>query len=365
MGNLLLYQSQLILYQSQLIKRKFPENYKEGELDFCKSEFSYTTRDVELLTFKGCYVNYSGNLYNSAYKLVEKSLVAPAVYQNRGWFRHLKKVILKPKRKLGNDEKYLLAFDEWSDNHYHWINDFLPRLMLLAAELHHYTLLLPDAPYIRNAGIKLLDHLNLKPRRIEWIGSGKFVKVPDLTFITSVVLTGRVHDVLIKQMRNRLSKILAPDNLQANRRIYISRRKAANRRVLNEDQVIGLLKAYDFEVVNFEDLDIEQQIQLANSASIMISIHGAGLTNAFFMNSETAVLEFRRNKVYHNQCYWHLSAALGQKFYYLFGQPDSDNVIEGAPGCNLTIPLDKLSSVVEQILKTQESNAKELTLNHC
>jgi hypothetical protein len=363
--NINIYLGNLLLYPSQLITRKFPENYEAGELDFCKPEFSYNTHDVELLNFKGCYVNYAGNLYNSAYKLVEKSLVAPAVYQNRGWFRHLKKVILKPKRKLGDNEKYLLAFDEWSDNHYHWINDFLPRLTLLAAELQNYTLLLPDAPYIRNAGIKLLDHLNLKPRRIEWIGRGKFVKVPDLTLITSVVLTGRVNDPLIKQMRNRLSKILAPDNPQANRRIYISRSKAANRRVLNEDKVIELLKGYDFEVVNFEDLNIEQQIKLANSTSIMISIHGAGLTNAFFMKSETSVLEFRRDKMYHNQCYWHLSAALGQKFYYLFGQPDSNNVIEGAPGCNLTIPLDKLSLAVEQILKTQESNAKKLTLNRC
>jgi hypothetical protein len=343
----------LLLYPSQFIDRKFPENYNEGELDFCKSEFSYNTRDVERLTFKGCYVNYSGHLYTSAYKLVEKSLVAPSAFKNRSWFRYLKKVILKPKRKLGDDEKYLLAFDEWSDNHYHWINDLLPRLTLLADELQNYTLLLPDAPYIRNAGIKLLDHLNLKPRRIEWISRGKFVQVPDLTLITSVVLTGRVNDALIKRMRTRLSKILAPDNLKPNRRIYISRHKAANRKVLNEAHLIDLLKEYDFEVVNFEDLNIEKQIQLANSTAIMISIHGAGLTNAFFMKSETSVLEFRRDKMYHNQCYWHLSAALGQKFHYLFGEPDSNNVIEGAPGCNLTIPLDKLRLTVEQILENQ------------
>jgi hypothetical protein len=354
----------VLLYPSQFINRKFPENYNEGELDFCKSEFSYNTRDVELLNFKGCYVNYSGNLHNSAYKLVEKSLVAPSVFKNRAWFRYLKKVILKPKRKLGSNEKYLLAFDEWSDNHYHWINDFLPRLILLAAELQNYTLLLPDAPYIRNVGVKLLDYLNLKPRRIEWIGVGKFVKVPDLTFITSVVLTGRVNDALIKQMRTRLSKILASDNLEANRRIYISRSKAVNRKVLNEDKVIELLKEYDFEVVNFEDFNIEQQIQLANSTSIMISIHGAGLTNAFFMKSGTSVLEFRRDKIYHNQCYWHLSAALGQKFYYLFGQPDSNNVIEGAPGCNLTIPLEKLSLTVEKILENQHEKTRNLTVNH-
>ena len=346
----------MLLYQSQLINRKLPENYLDGELDFCKAELSYNTHNVELLTFKNCYVNFFGNLYDSALKLVEASLVAPSIFKNRGWFRYLKKVIIKPKRKLAANEKYLLAFDQWSNNHYHWINDYLPRLTLLAPELQNYTLLLPDTPYIRNVGVKLLDHLNLKPRRIEWISRGKFVKAPNLTFITSVVLSGKVHDELIKQVQNRLSNILLSDNLNATRRIYISRKKASNRKVLNEEEVITILKEYDFEVVVFEDLSIEQQIQLANSASIMISMHGAGLTNAIFMNRKTAVLEFRRDKVYHNQCYWHLSAALGQKYYYLFGQPDSDNAIEGAPGCNLTISLSKLRLTVEQILKDQPLN---------
>ncbi|WP_461453559.1 glycosyltransferase family 61 protein [Mucilaginibacter sp.] len=346
----------MFLYPSQQINRKLPENYQHGELDFCKTEFSYNTHNVELLTFKNCYVNFFGNLYTSALKLVEVSLVAPSIFRNRSWFRFLKKVIIKPKRKLANDEKYLLAFDQWSNNHYHWINDYLPRLTLLASELQNYTLLLPDEPYIRNVGVKLLDYLNLKPRRIEWIGRGKFVKAPDLTLITSVVLSGQVHDELIKQVQNRLSDTLLSGNLNASRRIYISRTKASNRKVLNEAEVISLLKEYDFEVVAFEDLSIEQQIQLANTTSVMISMHGAGLTNAIFMKKNTAVLEFRRDKVYHNQCYWHLSAALGQKYYYLFGQPDSDNVIEGAPGCNLTIPLSKLRLTVEQMLKDQQTN---------
>lgn len=346
----------MLLYPSQVINRKLPENYNNGELDFCKAEFSYSTNDVQLLNFKNCYVNYSGNLYNSNYKLVEESLVAPSVFRNRGWFRYLKKVILKPKRQLINNEKYLLAFDEWSNNHYHWINDFLPRLTLLAAELQNYILLLPDTPYIKNVGIKLLDYHNLKPRGIEWISAGKFVKVPDLTLITSVVLSGKVHDELLKQVQNRLSNTALSDNSHASRRIYISRSKATNRKVLNEEQVITLLKEYDFDVVNFEDLSIKQQINLANRTSIMIGIHGAGLTNAFFMQKATAVLEFRRDKVYHNQCYWHLSAALGRKFYYLFGQPDSENVIEGASACNLTIPIEKLRLTVEKILKDQQIN---------
>lgn len=345
----------MLIYRSQFINRKFPENYLDGELDFCKAEHSYSTDNVKLLTFENCCVNSSGNLYDSHLKLVEKSIVAPSIFRNRGWFRYLKKVILKPKRQLKANENYLLAFDEWSNNHYHWINDFLPRLILIADELQNYVLLLPNAPYIKNVGIKLLDSFKLKPKSIEWIDAGKFIRAPVLTLITSVVVSGRVHDKLIKRVQNRLSKSFINSQAYATRRIYISRSKAINRKVLNEDQVISLLKEYDFEVINFEDLNIEDQIKLAHSTSILIGLHGAGLTNSIFMQEGAAVLEFRRDKVYHNQCYWHLSKALGQKFYYLFGQPDSENVIEGAPGCNLTILVDKLKSTVEMILRDQQA----------
>jgi len=127
--------------------------------------------------------------------------------------------------------------------------------------------------------------------------------------------------------------------------------------VLNEDEVVAVLKQYNFDVVAFEGLSIDEQMQLANSASIMVAIHGAGLANAIFMQSNTAVLEFRRDKVYHNQCYWHLSSSVGQKFYYLFGQPDSDNVIEGLDACNLTIPIKQLQLTIAQMIKDEQSNA--------
>jgi hypothetical protein len=346
----------MLLYPSESIERKFPENYKEGELDFCKSEFKYNTNNVQLLDFKNCYVRFNGYLYDSGYKIVEGSLIDIAKYRPTSLFIHYKKLVLKRKRRLNRNQTYLLAFDEWSSNHYHWITEVLPRLIVVADQLPQYILLLPDVPYIRNVGVKLLEYAGLKPLGIEWIQQKEIIKVPNLKLITAVILSGRIHDALLKQVQNRfLSLPLLAQAPPATRRIYITRANATNRRVLNEDEVVAVLKQYDFDIVAFEGLSIEEQIKMANSASIMVAIHGAGLANAIFMQRDTSVLEFRRDKVYHNQCYWHLSSSIGQKFYYLFGQPDNDHVIEGLDACNLTIPIKRLQVTIAQMIKDEQS----------
>jgi len=338
----------MIILPSQLIKRKFPQNYKEGELDFCKPEFSYCTYDVELLHFDKAYVNFRGHLYDKAFKIVEKSLLDPAKFQKLSFFRHLKKMVLSRRKKLAAGEKYLLCFDEWSNNHYHWLCDFLPRLITMRKDLPDFTLLLPDTIYIRNTGITILEHFNLMPRRIEWIRHNKKVVANNVYLVTHPTLTGRINDGLIKEVK-RAFNVVNEVNIKPWRRIYISREKAQSRKVLNEEAIIETLKAYNFEVINFETLTIEEQIKLAAETEILVSIHGAGLTNMMFMKPGAAVVEFRRDKIYHNQCYWHLADSLGLNYYYLFGIPDKETVIEGPHGCNLTVPTAKLDSIIRSI----------------
>jgi hypothetical protein len=335
-----------VCFQSEEIKRDWPLNYREGELDFCKDEFLYPTNQIIKAGFKDCYVNFRGYLYNKNYALIKSSLIAEA-FNTDGFLNYLKVIVLGRKRVLTGSKTYLLCFDQWSGNHYHWMNDFLPRLCVLAGDLRNYILLLPNVPYIKNTGVQLLAYFDLQPGQIEWIQPNEVLKVPRLDFISHPVITGKSHDPLIRILRKRL---VLPGNIPPKkRRIYISRAKSRQRFVLNEESVVTLLQGYDFEVVCYEDLDIHQQIALTSEANLLVSIHGAGLANVMFMHPDSAVLEFRRDKIYVNQCFWHLSSALGLKYYYLFGEPDREMAIEGQ-GCNLTIPTDELRSTIERIL---------------
>lgn len=323
-----------------------PSNYLEGELDFCRDEFSYQTNPIRKISFRDCHVSFRGYLYDKNYSLVKSSLIANELYTD-SFFSFLSTVVLRKKRVLTNNKTYLLCFDQWSGNHYHWINEFLPRLCVLADQLQNYVLLLPNLPYIKNVGLQMLAYFDLQPDRVEWIQPNEILKIPSLDFISHPVITGRSHDTLLKLLKERLK---LPDSIvQKKRRLYISRSKSTQRFVSNEDAVGALLQKYDFEVVCYENLNIHEQIALTIEANLLVSIHGAGLANAIFMNQNSAVLEFRRDKIYINQCFWHLSSALGLKYYYLFGKPDSESAIEGQ-GCNLTIAIDKLQMVIERML---------------
>ena len=108
-------------------------------------------------------------------------------------------------------------------------------------------------------------------------------------------------------------------NTTSKQRIYITRNLAKSRRILNEDEIINLLKSYGFTVVVLESMSVLEQAALFSQAEIIISPHGSGLTNLAFCQPGTKVIElFATNYVYH--CYWWLSNLIGLDYYYLLGE---------------------------------------------
>jgi hypothetical protein len=79
---------------------------------------------------------------------------------------------------------------------------------------------------------------------------------------------------------------------QSGRRIYISRKDAGRRRILNEQIIIDKLHENGFEIYQLNKLGIKEQQQLFSSADIIFSSHGAGLTNIVWCQPGTVVVEF-------------------------------------------------------------------------
>src|SRR6185295_8017269 len=98
------------------------------------------------------------------------------------------------------------------------------------------------------------------------------------------------------------------------------RLRTNRRRVLNEAEVSGLLREYGFVTLYFEDYTFEKQVHLSSNATMLISIHGAGLTNMLFMKEKASVLEFRPKNDHTNLCYYALASALDLNYYYQFGE---------------------------------------------
>lgn len=73
----------------------------------------------------------------------------------------------------------------------------------------------------------------------------------------------------------------APDPA-APRRVYISRSKAARRRILNEEALLPVFAARGYQVVHFEDLGVAGAAALLHQAEHIVGLHGAGFANIAF-----------------------------------------------------------------------------------
>ncbi|WP_407429635.1 glycosyltransferase family 61 protein [Arcticibacter sp.] len=339
------------LLESYLVQRNPPKNYTEGELDFCSSEFSYDTLDVSLVECRNCFVNHRGFVYDGYFRINEKSLLSPAYYAGQFNIKHyLKKVLFKSKRTVNHDHKYLLAFDEWGHTHYHWFCDTLPRIYSVKDLLKDYYLLLPgNFPYIKSVATETLDLLGLRPKGIEFIDDDELLRVENLSIVTQTCKSGYVNDRILKKISEDIIHGSGIKRAEPFRKLYISREGAGYRKVLNEDEVQEVVKSYGYEVIRYEDMSLMEQIRITASAKSIVSIHGAGLTNIVFMLEGSNVLEFRRDRIYHNQCYWHLADALNLNYFYLFGSPDDDDLVLEGNGCNLTIDTEKLTNILKQM----------------
>lgn len=70
-------------------------------------------------------------------------------------------------------------------------------------------------------------------------------------------------------------------------KIFISRRKALGRRITNENEVMEALNTLGFATYILEEMSYIEQVKLFAQAQVIISPHGAGLTNLIFAAQPT------------------------------------------------------------------------------
>ena len=75
------------------------------------------------------------------------------------------------------------------------------------------------------------------------------------------------------------------------RKIYISRRNAGRRRILNDAEMEALLVRRGFEMVTLGPQPIEEQARLFAEADVIVAQHGAALTNLLYASPGAKVVE--------------------------------------------------------------------------
>jgi hypothetical protein len=227
----------------------------------------------------------------------------------------------------------------WSDGYYHWLFDVLPRLELLrrAGAEPERLVVSADLPFQRET----LERVGVEPAR--WIAAGPKLHLEAETLAVPSLPGDMGTPPAWAHAFLRRALMPSADEEGRRRRIYVSRKNSARRRVVDEPRIAEVLAAHGFEPVFPEALSVAEQARLFHSASAVVAPHGAALSNLVFCRPGTPVVELFTPR-YVATCYWIIAAYGGLRYGYVLG--------DAAPGrtdasADIVIPPARLRSALE------------------
>jgi hypothetical protein len=233
---------------------------------------------------------------------------------------------------------YCLLAHPWTDAYYHWVIEILPRLSIVEQydELQSIPLIVPK--HLKTFQQESLQLAEISSDRIAGFNGGCW-QVDKLFFPELLSPTGCPSPHAIAWLRARFLKNDAPRVGARKRSIYVTRRDASTRRVLNEDAIISYLQTRDFEIVCPGELSFSQQIDLFRDVDIVVAAHGAAATNMAFAPPNATLIELFGDN-YINGCFWALANICRQHYAFLTGPSD---------WLDYSIPLDQLKILLDKV----------------
>lgn len=233
------------------------------------------------------------------------------------WYLYIKsRCLIKLNRWQG---KFFWVHDLYTQNYYHWMCEALPRGFFLYKQHKQGKIIVPKEFQFASFIQASLNILNIEP---EWINTGESYSFEELITTDTAPNTGDIIPALQIELVNALLKGLKISKSErANKKIYLSRRKAKARKIVNEEALLPYLKEMGYEILYAEDLSFADQVALFASCSSLIALHGAGLTNLMFMPKESKVLEIK-NPDWRSQplCFFQLANIFEVKWDYFNGE---------------------------------------------
>jgi capsular polysaccharide biosynthesis protein len=193
--------------------------------------------------------------------------------------------------RLSDEVLWIVGSSGPSRNYWHWTAQVLPAVLhgiesveseFGAAEWKILTRTLE--PYQRES----LDILGISPNQIREVSASEIVRVPNLLYSSYLVepwTPGRHRRMLADRLRT------LAESSERHDRLFVSRRDSRRRRVLNEEELETFLSERGFVTVVPGDLPWRAQVDLFQSAKVIVGAHGAGLANLLFCDRGTKVLE--------------------------------------------------------------------------
>lgn len=312
-----------VLHPERVVRNLLPRNVVARDaLPADRGWWGYSMRDVperlstptRLVTLRNATVLPFLDPEVEYFRPALLSRQAKAIELREISFRPMHGAQLRQKPEPVRLERATWVCERVYDNHSHWLTAHLPKLVLLRdrPDLLVHTLLPERLTPVMDASIRTLG---LDPVVFPRFETGRPLHVETLTLFD----TDRFRPELLCSVR----RAIVPDGIEPHRRVFVSRARAARRRLANEADVWPLFEQAGFERVFLETLTFDEQVRLMAETRVLAAPHGAGLTNMMFCPEGTHVIEIA-DLSFPNPNFYALASAMGLPYWLVSAESRGD-----------------------------------------
>ncbi len=312
--------------------RKKPINLENSDNYLFENEYSKLIRSSHLKLSKNIYIDNIKlkkfkyfTVFYSYWRMNDQKLA----YKIKFFINDLKNYLIQ-----GNNKQIVeinaasWVIDVRSDQFFHWTADVMQRIEILGKFVNDYPILIPNSFLKYSYVTETLKALN-----IQYISYNQddLLKIKNLYITSHGAQSGNYNDNLIKSIRDRfLNSIGKMPN--SGTYIWISRQKSKKRKIANFQEIKEVINRNGFQIVEFDELSFNEQLNISNNAEVIAGIHGAGLSHMFYSKNVKKIIEVRAFDDNKNNCFYSMASALNIDYYYFKceceGNPyDSDYIL--------------------------------------
>jgi capsular polysaccharide biosynthesis protein len=229
-------------------------------------------------------------------------------------------------------------------NYYHWMHDTLERLFGVMPHLPEDTIfIVPSNP--SPLRLETLRLVGVNEHQLAYFSGDETWELERLYFAPPTSNSGSHRADADHWLRDKILDGFGVPVQPPHRRIFISRRGMARRKVANEAEVEACLSRYGFETCMPETLSLREQVELFSQASVVVSTHGAAFLNALFSPKGLVLVDIiEARSIPWSFVYWAMCEELGHTYWYFTG--DS---VSRAGQFDTFVPIPKLAATLERL----------------
>jgi capsular polysaccharide biosynthesis protein len=202
-------------------------------------------------------------------------------------------------------------------NFCHWLVDWLPRLAFLGAQCRRSNCYVITTPITTAFQRESLEMCGFDMARVIQVKNFQAVRARNLLITSDIRRVPhpafKAAPWAIAYLQSTIGRAaLVQSNIlttESPKKIFISRADASGRRITNENELYGVLRAAGYVRIVLSDLSFADQVALFSRATHVVAMHGAGLSHVVFFAGYATVLEIFA-QTYGTPAYYVLTAGL-------------------------------------------------------